>query len=183
MSCEAGAAEKRRVLLGSATTRGARGTTRRDPSVTADGAQRKAPSLCPILFCHHTPAARNRLNRPRLLGVRVQDRCRFPYRAAPRIGNQIGHLRGFRRRIGRYRHYRQDFVRAASATVVPRRRSACSSSQGVTSIDPRQPHHGKRQSVSPSADPELQGRPTLRRTVRWADEGRERASRPRLGRQ
>jgi hypothetical protein len=82
------------VLLGSATTRGARGTARRDPSVTADGARRKVATLCPILFCHHTPTARNRPYRPWLLGARVEERCRFAYGAALRIGNQIGHLRG-----------------------------------------------------------------------------------------
>lgn len=83
VSCEAGAAENGGYYSDPRPRGGARGTARRDPSVTAHDVWRKVATLWPILFCHHTPAARNRPNSPWLLGARVPDRCRFPYHATP----------------------------------------------------------------------------------------------------
>ena len=120
-SCgEASAAAERRLLLGSATTRGASWAhARREPSVTVARAERKSHHQCLILFCRHTAHASRLPNRPCSRDKCPQRACRLLPPCGPRIGNQIGNRRGKRQRNGTKDRFRTVSAARAARALSP----------------------------------------------------------------
>ena len=120
-SCEAGAAE-RRLLLGSATTRGCQmGTCKKRPQRDRGPLPTQVPSRCPILFCRRTASAQGSSRRPCLRDKRAVGGCRLPPRTRPRIGNRFGNVRRYRQQ----EHPNNGFRQVSAGVHRPARTDWC----------------------------------------------------------